>query len=966
MKPLELLISLPPGAASAFRRIHTGDGTWFAGSDPAGQPLGSGGGTSYLLHSAWCAAGKPGRFEEWLSGRRALVVHGGGQSRRLPSYAVCGKPLMPLPVFRWSRGQRLDQTLLDLQAASYASILDRDADDSRVLVTSGDVLLRFSPQLPELPEADVICFGMWVAPEVARDFGVFCLPREEQETLAFFLQKPSVQKLRELSGDYLCLVDTGMWLLGPKAVSVLLKKSGWDESRQEFIAGTAGNYELYQQFGLHLGVSPTLPDADVATLKSVVIPLPGAEFYHFGTSSQLISSISALQNLEKDERKLGSVGARRHPDQFLQNSRVEIPLRREENHTLWIENSHIPAGWSLQAKHVLTGVPTNSWRLQLETGTCLDFLPVGEIGWAVRCYGFDDLFRGSVSNAETVWLGRPFLNWLLARGIDPDKAGIQPGMDLQDAPIFPEFEFERLSGEFIEWMTRARPGIREDFARMWVESRRWSAAALQSGANFSRLSEMRQSNASLCLDPLLKNHRWSIFFRLDLESTAQLYAKGRAVGLPEIVLESGGQNSMDSVRATMFRASVLRLRGGDDWLTEEDQAFQKLARLLIHHTTRTKVRPVCGVMEDQIVWARSPVRLDLAGGWTDTPPYCLEHGGRVVNVAVDLNGQPPIQVFAKLSEKPQLVIRSIDLGVEQRLETFADIAGYANPGSEFALAKAAFAIAGFLPEFNSDGGWSTLEEQLKDFGGGIEVSLLSAVPKGSGLGTSSVLSASLLAALSDLCSLGWDRSQICLRALAMEQMVTTGGGWQDQVGGVFRGIKRIETRPGLNQQPILSWLPDHILGPEYANRSVLLYYTGVTRLAKGILREVVRGVFMNGPRHLEILDAIGENAERAFGAILKADWSALTSAVRSSWHLNQKLDAGTNPPEIAQMLAGISPWMDAAKLLGAGGGGYLMIFAKGEEGARKIRAHLLANPPNARGRFVDFSVSATGLVTTRS
>ena len=69
------------------------------------------------------------------------------------------------------------------------------------------------------------------------------------------------------------------------------------------------------------------------------------------------------------------------------------------------------------------------------------------------------------------------------------------------------------------------------------------------------------------------------------------------------------------------------------------------------------------MQEDQIVWARSPVRLDLAGGWTDTPPYCIEHGGKVLNVAVDLNGQPPIQVFARLSDRPELVVRSIDLGV---------------------------------------------------------------------------------------------------------------------------------------------------------------------------------------------------------------------------------------------------------------------------------------------------------------
>jgi len=56
------------------------------------------------------------------------------------------------------------------------------------------------------------------------------------------------------------------------------------------------------------------------------------------------------------------------------------------------------------------------------------------------------------------------------------------------------------------------------------------------------------------------------------------------------------------------------------------------------------------VYPDQIVWGRSPVRIDLAGGWTDTPPYCLMEGGSVVNMAIELNGQPPIQVYAKPSK----------------------------------------------------------------------------------------------------------------------------------------------------------------------------------------------------------------------------------------------------------------------------------------------------------------------------
>ena len=77
-------------------------------------------------------------------------------------------------------------------------------------------------------------------------------------------------------------------------------------------------------------------------------------------------------------------------------------------------------------------------------------------------------------------------------------------------------------------------------------------------------------------------------------------------------------------------------------------------------------------------------------------------------------------------------------------------------------------------------------------------------------------------------------------------MLTTGGGWQDQAGAIFGGIKLIETTPGLAQDPNVRWLPPQLFGPDHANRRTLLYYTGITRLAKSILQEIVRGIFLKG------------------------------------------------------------------------------------------------------------------------
>jgi galactokinase/mevalonate kinase-like predicted kinase len=92
----------------------------------------------------------------------------------------------------------------------------------------------------------------------------------------------------------------------------------------------------------------------------------------------------------------------------------------------------------------------------------------------------------------------------------------------------------------------------------------------------------------------------------------------------------------------------------------------------------------------------------------------------------------------------------------------------------------------------------------------------------------------------------------------------------------------------------------------------------------------------------------------------------LAAAVRRSWELNQRLDAGTNPASVQAILDQVGDWLLGGKLLGAGGGGYLLMLAKDPEAAVKIRDRLTSTPPNPRARFVQIQLSDTGLELTRS
>ena len=414
----------------------------------------------------------------------------------------------------------------------------------------------------------------------------------------------------------------------------------------------------------------------------------------------------------------------------------------------------------------------------------------------------------------------------------------------------------------------------------------------------------------------------------------------------------------------MFRASVLRKRGME-YHQEEKKAFDYLRDSVLYHFHQHRVDPCINLLPDQIAWGRSPVRLDLAGGWSDTPPYCFLYGGKVLNLAVELNGQPPLHCYIKASEEPTFVLRSIDLGAQETISTYEELRQFYSVGSPFAITKAALALSGFIPEF-SQRKFQSLQKQLTDAGGGLEISILSAVPKGSGLGTSSILAATVLGTLSEVCALGWDKAEIGRRTLALEQLLTTGGGWQDQFGGILEGIKLLETSPGKLQSPLVRWLPESLFcDPIYKNR-MLLYYTGITRVAKNILADIVRGMFLNSATHLSILEELKGHAENTSATLSAKDFEGLGRNIKRSWELNQRLDAGTNTPEIQQLINRVAPWSVGHKLLGAGGGGFMFIMAGDEKAANQIRHELITNPVNHRARFVDFSISNTGLQVTKS
>ena len=1028
---MDILLTLPPNFAKFVRR-YPKDFPGITGvySDPEGHRLGSGGGTVHVLWEHYLNSekreafgeavmntneidnfvnksenigsekreGSKGRnpncqgisqhrdFHSWLSAGKRIVIHSDGQSRRLPAYAPIGKSFIPFPVFKWGRGQRIDQSLFDIQRPLLEKILEKAPSGLNTLVASGDALVRTDFFAGKIPEADVVCIGIWAQPDAASRHGVFVCPRHEPSALQYMLQKPSLETLQSLTGDFLYLLDAGIWLLSDRAVLQLFKASGWDSGKGEFRGEHPVHYDLYSGFGSRLGAGKqtTMGDQSVKgkyagpgegpgneennnlPLTVKIIPLEQAEFYHFGSNADLLKSTSALHNRILDQREIWHKKIKPNPDIFVQNSATGVWFSKG-NACIWIENSHIPGSWTLHDHHILTGVPENDWKIDLASGTCLDFIPCRQGKWCIRPYGFNDQFKGNPDDTETSWLNHPAMKWFNDRHFAREEIKSCLAFDIYDSPLFPVLRERDITADFIQWLCgwagdENNTSSARNHKKAWLSSDRLSAAEIIGRTDHSCLSVRRRKNMEMSLSALAENHKQSIFYQLDLKQLAGEFRKAK-LQLPE---RPGTETDvMTRIHDLMFRSVYHEKHGGQKAAELGRQAFGLLREGMLENIRDNKLNPVMKVKYDQILWGRSPLRLDLAGGWTDTPPYCILYGGKVVNMAVELNGQPPIQVYIRPTGKPFIMIHSIDLGVSEAVRTYEDIQQVSKVGSAFAIPKAALMLAGFYPAYSAVP-YKSLKDHLQELGCGLDISLMVAVPKGSGLGTSSILAATILGGLSDFCALGWDNHEVAYRTLLIEQLLTTGGGWQDQLGGILEGVKLIESIPGFVQKPAVSWAPDHLFTRPETSSMMLLYYTGITRVAKHILTDIVKGMFLNSAAHLGILSDMKHHARNTYEAIQDHNWDGLTLAIRHSWELNQELDPGTNTSQIQAILDPVKDYMVSCKLLGAGGGGYLLIFSKDLQAANRIRSTLQADPPNPRARFVDWKLSSTGLELTKS
>uniref|UniRef100_A0A1I8BSM9 GHMP_kinases_N domain-containing protein n=1 Tax=Meloidogyne hapla TaxID=6305 RepID=A0A1I8BSM9_MELHA len=330
---------------------------------------------------------------------------------------------------------------------------------------------------------------------------------------------------------------------------------------------------------------------------------------------------------------------------------------------------------------------------------------------------------------------------------------------------------------------------------------------------------------------------------------------------------------------------------------------------------------------DRIVYqARSEVtaRVDIAGGWTDTPPITYQMGKilpAVLSLSILVNGKRPIRCKCSRLEMLQgIFYRENSYGEQQPLLVYFLFSS---------LLCSILVVAGFVREEL----WGGERHYFFDFAGsgrGLLIETESDLPHGSGLGSSSILAGALLAALHKLSgNIEQIKDQLINQVLQIEQLHTSGGGWQDQLGGCITGGAKIGWVES-NGKRKCCWRSVPLGGElikEFSKRFVLLY-TGKTRLAKTLLKQVLLSWARQEPQILKTVERLAEGAWKAEEMLIEGKFP---SEICTEYNEFKKIFASNTEPSLVTELKKQMEkenLIESAWMAGAGGGGFLYIWLK--------------------------------------
>ena len=821
--------------------------------------------------------------EESFDGLRILVIHSGGDSKRVPQYSALGKLFSPVP-HALPNGR--NSTLFDEFMICMSSVPSRIREGMFLL--SGDVLMLFNPLQIDYNNVGAAAISFKEHVETGKNHGVYL--NGENGNVKCCLQKKSVEVLCEVGAvnESDCVdIDTGALIFSTEMMKSLYTLIETEADYDRHI-NEKTRLSLYADFLCPLAEESTLeafyqekPEGEfcqeltetrervweaLRPYRMKLLRLAPAKFIHFGTTREILKLMSGGVDEYRElgwNRLIGSSikGSETAGYNSVLSSRADI------GKDCYLEVSYVHGEAKVGEHCVLSYIDIHDE--VIPDNVVMHGLKQRDGKFIVRIFGVND---------------NPKENKLF--GTDLDKIAKDLGVKLWEddshtlwsAALYPE-------KDTIKEAVRAALNL----------------YAIVNGDNGADLSAWKEApKKSLCsgfndADPdaiIAWNKRMADLVAMD-EIAKTIRNKVPAVKLRKI-------SSLTKIQKEWLKRRIkkadfsekMRLHYYLGVILNDEDEVQECFRTIQSEVLASTIKNLSYNENARIVTdkhtVKLPLRVNWGGGWSDTPPYCNENGGTVLNVAILLNGQKPVEVtLEKLSEK-KIVFDSRDMDVHGEFDTIEPLQATGDPFDPFALQKACLLACGIIPKEGS-----SLDEVLDRLGGGFEMhSEVTNVPKGSGLGTSSILSAACVKAVFEFMGIEYTEKDLYAHVLAMEQIMSTGGGWQDQVGGITPGLKYITSMSGIDQQLKVT----HVDIPEFAKRELddrfVLIYTGQRRLARNLLRDVIGRYVGNEPDSLFALEEIQKTAALMCFELERGNVDGFAKLLDYHWELSKKVDAG--------------------------------------------------------------------------
>ncbi|RDX96241.1 Bifunctional fucokinase/fucose pyrophosphorylase, partial [Mucuna pruriens] len=936
--------------------------------DPLGQRIGSGAATLNAIHAlSLHYRHSQVLINELMAKKHILLLHAGGDSKRVPWANPMGKVFLPLPYLAADDPDGPVPLLFDHILAIASCARQAFGNQGGMLTMTGDVLPCFDASLMTLPMDTSCIITVPITLDVAANHGVIVAAETEHSAQNYaislvdnLLQKPSIDELvksKAVLADGRTLLDTGIIAVRGKAWLELVTLACSCQQMISELLESEKEMSLYEDL-----VAAWVPAKHEWLRKR---PLDDLLFLHFGTSSEVLDHLSGVGTELVGRRHLCSIPATTASDitasAIILSSKIAPGVSIGEDSLIY--DSSISGGIHIGSLCIVVGVNIsldnllsveNSIKFMLPDRHCLWEVPLIENRERVLVYcGLHDNPKSSLSKDGT-FCGKPWKKILHDLGIQESDLWEYSGPDekyLWNSKIFPILPYAQMI-KVAMWLMGLANEKSESMLPLWKYSRRISLEELHGSIDFSTIcidssnhqADLAAGIAKACISYGMLGRNLSQLCEeiLQKEGSGIEICKNFLAMCP--IVREQNSNILPKSRAYQVQVDLLRACNDEGtacelehkvWAAVADETasavrygFKESPGSLSCQEFRNNHHNGCiqQPFHPRRVKVELPVRVDFVGGWSDTPPWSIERAGCVLNMAISLEGSPPIGTIIETTKTEGILITD-DAENQLFIEDYTSICAPFDGDDPFRLVKSALLVTGIIHD-----------NILVDMG--MHIKTWANVPRGSGLGTSSILAAAVVKGLLQIIDEDDSTENVARLVLVLEQLMGTGGGWQDQIGGLYPGIKCTSSFPGI---PLRLQVVPLLASPQLISelqQRLLVVFTGQVRLAHKVLQKVVIRYLRRDNLLVSSIKRLVELAKIGREALMNCDVDELGEVMLEAWRLHQELDPYCSNESVDRLFSLASPYCCGYKLVGAGGGGFALLLAKDTHCAMELRHSL--------------------------